>query len=322
MKRIVCLERATLADSVHIRKPAFAHEWIDHDRTKPEQVAERLSGAEIAIVNKVRIGAEALAQLPQLKLIAVAATGTDNVDLAQCTKQGVVVSNIRGYATTTVPEHTFALILALRRGLVPYAASVQQGAWQRAGQFCYFDYPIRDLRGSRLGIIGGGAIGQAVASLGRAFGMEVVFSTQKGGPDRPHYLPFEAVIETADVLTLHCPLTPTTRGMINERALRRMKRSAILINTARGPLIDDDALTRALDEHWIAGAAIDVTTPEPPPPDHKLMKLAGRANFILTPHVAWASREAMQSLADQLIDNVEAFVDGSPRNVVNPPTGA
>jgi glycerate dehydrogenase len=318
MRRIVCLERATLAESVRIRAPAFVHEWVDHDRTAPEQVAERLAGAEIAVVNKVRVSAESLARLPQLRLIAVAATGTDNVDLAHCAKQGVVVSNIRGYATTTVPEHTFALILALRRSLVAYAASVQAGAWQRAGQFCYFDYPIRDLRGSRLGVIGGGAIGQAVAALGRAFGMEVVFSTQKGGPDRPHYLPFEAVIETADVLTLHCPLTAATRGMIDERALRRMKRSAILINTARGPLIDDAALTRALDERWIAGAALDVTTPEPPQADHTLVKLVGRPNFILTPHVAWASREAMQALADQLIDNIEAFVDGSPRNVVAP----
>lgn len=314
--KIVCLERATLAREIHIRHPSFPHDWTDFDRTVPEQVAERLAGAAIAVVNKVRVRDEALAALPELKLIAVAATGTDNVDLAACKRRGIVVSNVRGYATTTVPEHVLALILALRRQIVGYRADVAAGAWQKAAQFTFFAHPISDLRGSRMGIVGGGAIGQAVAALGRAFGMEVVFSTQKGGPDRQHYVPFEQVIETADVLTLHCPLTPTTRGMINRDALRRMKRSAILINAARGPLIDDAALTEALRQKWIAGAGIDVTMPEPPPADHPLMQLLDLPNFILTPHTAWASRQAMQTLADQLIDNIEAFVDGAPRNVM------
>jgi glycerate dehydrogenase len=316
--KIVCLERATLAPEIHVRRPRFPHDWVDHDRTRPEQVVDRLAGAPIAVVNKVRIGAEALAALPQLKLIAVAATGTDNLDLAACQRQGVTVSNVRGYATTTVPEHVMALVLALRRQIVGYRADVAAGGWQKAQQFTFFNHPISDLRGSRMGIVGGGAIGQAVAALARAFGMEVVFSTQKGGPDRPHYVSFEQVVETADVLTLHCPLTPTTRGMIGRDVLRRMKRSAILINTARGPLIDDAALTEALRHTWIAGAGIDVTMPEPPPADHPLMRLLDLPNFILTPHTAWASRQAMQTLADQLIDNIEAFVDGAPRNVVTP----
>lgn len=314
--KIVCLERATLAPEIVIRRPAFAHDWTDHDRTRPDQVAERLAGAAIAVVNKVRVSDKALAKLPDLRLIAVAATGTDNVDLAACARRGVTVSNIRGYAVNTVPEHTFALILALRRGVVGYRADVARGEWQKAQQFCFFAHPISDLRGSRLGIIGGGAIGQAVAALGRAFGMDVVFSTQKGGPDRPHYVSFEQVIETADVITLHCPLTASTRGMIGRDVLRRMKRHAIIVNTARGPLIDDAALTEALRGGWIGGAAIDVTMPEPPPADHPMMKLLDLPNFILTPHVAWASRQAMQTLADQLIDNIEAFVSGAPRNVV------
>ena len=223
---------------------------------------------------------------------------------------------MRGYAISTVPEHSFALILALRRGIAAYAAGVKAGEWQRSGQFCYFDQPIADLRGSRLGIVGGGAIGQAVAALGRAFGMDVVFSTQRGGPERQHYIPFEQVIESADVLTLHCPLTPATRGMINRHALRRMKASAILVNTARGALIVDADLAEALYGGWIAGAAIDVTSPEPPPSDHPLMKLTELPNFILTPHVAWASVQARQALADQLVDNLEAFVAGAPRNDV------
>lgn len=316
MKTIVCIERATLGPGVSVRAPRFAHAWIDHDRTPVAAIAERLAEADIAVVNKLPVGEEVLARTPRLGMIAVAATGTDNVDLAACRRRGIVVSNIRGYATTTVPEHTFALILALRRGIVGYAQSVERGAWQAAAQFCYFDYPISDLRGARLGIVGGGAIGAAVAAIGRAFGMDVVFSTQRGGPERPHYIPFEAVLETADVLTLHCPLTPATRGMIDRRALRRMKPGAILVNTARGALIVDEDLVEAVRGGWIAGAAIDVTTPEPPPADHPLMRLVGHPGFILTPHVAWASVQARQAVADQLIDNIEAFVSGAPRNDV------
>lgn len=316
--RIVCLERATIPSAIKLRAPAFAHQWIDHDRTTPEQVAERLMGAPIAVVNKVKIGAETIGRLPDLKLIAVAATGTDNLDLAACAERGIAVSNIRGYATATVPEHVFALILGLRRSIVAYHASVARGDWQRARQFSYFDYPINDLRGSRLGIVGAGQIGQAVAAIGRAFGMEVVFSTQRGGPDKDTFLSFERVLETADVLSLHCPLTPATRGMINAAALARMKRGALLINTARGPLIDDAALVAALRGGQIGGAAIDVTMPEPPPADHPLMGLLDLPNFILTPHIAWASHQAIQVLADQLIDNIEAFVAGHPRNLVTP----
>jgi glycerate dehydrogenase len=316
MKNIVCIERATLGPGVAVRAPRFAHRWQDHERTAVDEIAARLAGADIAVVNKLPIGEPVLAAAPGLRMIAVSATGTDNVDLAACRKRGIVVSNIRGYAMTTVPEHTFALILALRRGVVGYAASVKRGDWQKAGQFCYFDFPISDLRGSRLGIIGGGAIGAAVASIGRAFGMDVVFSTQRGGPERPHYIPFEAVIETADVLTLHCPLTPATRGMIDRAVLRRMKPSAILINTARGGLIVDEDLVAAIRGGWIGGAAVDVTAPEPPPADHPLMQLTDHPNFILTPHVAWASVQARQAVADQLIDNIEAFVAGAPRNDV------
>ena len=316
MKTIVCIERASLGPGVSLRAPRFAHVWRDHDRTPPADIVARLAGAEIAVVNKLPIGEDVLARSPDLRMIAVAATGTDNVDLVACRRRGIVVSNVRGYATTTVPEHTFALILALRRGVVGYAQSVQRGDWQKAAQFCYFDFPISDLRGSRLGIVGGGAIGASVASIGRAFGMDVVFSTQRGGPERSHYIPFEAVIETADVLTLHCPLTPATRGMIDRHVLRRMKPGAILINTARGGLIVDEDLVEALRGNWIAGAAIDVTTPEPPPADHPFMSLADHPGFILTPHVAWASVQARQAVADQVIDNIDAFIAGAPRNDV------
>ncbi len=314
MKTIVCIERASLGPGVVLRAPRFAHVWHDHARSSAGEVAARLAEADIAVVNKLPIGEDVLARADRLRMIAVSATGTDNVDLAACRRRGIVVSNVRGYATTTVPEHTFALILALRRGIVGYAQSVARGDWQRAAQFCYFDYPISDLRGARLGIVGGGAIGAAVGAIGRAFGMDVVFSTQRGGPERAHYIPFEAVIETADVLTLHCPLTAATRGMIDRSVLRRMKPAAVLVNTARGGLIVDADLVEALRGGWIAGAAIDVTTPEPPPADHPLMGLVGHPGFILTPHVAWASVQARQAVADQVIDNIEAFVAGAPRN--------
>ena len=319
MRRIVNIEADTLGPGVRMRRPRFEHEWVEHASTAPAEVAARLADADIAIVNKRPITAAVIGGCPRLKLIAVAATGTDNVDLAAARARGIAVSNVRGYATATVPEHVFALILALRRGIVAYAAGVRAGAWQRAGQFCYFDQPIADLRGSRLGIVGGGAIGQAVAALGRAFGMDVVFSTQRGGPEREHYIPFEQVIESADVLTLHCPLTSSTRGMINRHVLRRMKASAILVNAARGALIVDADLAEALHGGWIAGAAIDVTAPEPPQADHVLMKLTELPNFILTPHIAWAGVQARQALADQLIDNIEAFVAGAPRNDVTRP---
>jgi len=229
----------------------------------------------------------------------------------------ITASSIRNYAINTVPEHTFALLLALRRSIIAYRQSVADGAWQRAGQFCYFDYPIRDLAGSTLGVIGDGVLGQAVADLGRAFGMKVLFSTYKGVSGMgPLYTQFEDVLRRSDVITLHAPLLPSTRNMIGPAEFALMERRPLLINTARGGLVDEDALCKALERGQIAGAGFDVVTKEPPPPDHPFMRLLSYPNFILTPHVAWASREAVQGLADQLIENVELGWRGTPRNVV------
>jgi len=227
------------------------------------------------------------------------------------------VSNIRNYAVHTVPEHTFALILSLMRSIGPYRQSVAAGAWQRSGQFCYFDYPIRGLAGATLGVIGDGALGQAVAGIGRAFGMRVLFSSYKGVAGMgPLYTPFEDVLRTSDVITLHCPLTPATRNMIAAPEFAQMARTPILVNTARGGLVDERALADALERGQIAGAAFDVVTTEPPPADHPFMRLAARPDFILTPHVAWASLEAIQGLADQLVENIELFRHGTPRHTV------
>jgi glycerate dehydrogenase len=315
--RIVFLDRATIAPQIRVRPPAFAHELIEHAETAPEQVRERLAGATIAITNKAPIGAAALAQLPALKLIAVAATGTDCVDKAACAARGVAVSNIRGYAVNTVPEHTFALILALRRNLVAYRESVLAGRWQESGQFCFFDHPIRDLRGARLGIIGEGVLGQRVAELARAFGMLPMFAAHKGSSGLgPLYTPWQEVLETSDVITLHSPLTPQTRGMIGLPEFEAMKRRPLIVNTARGGLVDEAALVRALETGLIAGAGFDVVDGEPPAPDNPLLRAAARPDVILTPHVAWASDQAQQTLADQLIDNIENFVAGRPTNLV------
>jgi len=314
---LVFLDRDTLSPETVLRRPAFDHHWSEYDRTAPDQVAERIAEADIVITNKAPLRRETLDKAPKLKMIGVAATGTDIIDLDVCHERGVVVSNIRGYAVHTVPEHTFALILALRRSLMGYRDAVARGRWQEAGQFCFFDHPIRDLHGSRLGIIGSGAIGQAVAAIARAFGMSPVFAARKDGTDAgPQHTQWDEVMETSDVITLHCPLTPATRDMIGMTEFRTMKRRPLLINTARGGLINETDLITALTEGLIAGAAIDVLPTEPPAADHSFLELAGRPDFILTPHVAWASREAIQTVADQLMDNIEAFVAGSPRNVV------
>lgn len=315
--RIVYLER----DSIRavLRAPAFPHVWEEYPLTAPEQVVERIADASIVIVNKVQLRGDLLARLPRLQFIACAATGTDNVDLAWCREHGLPVSNIRGYAVNTVPEHVMMLMLALRRQLLVYRADVQAGRWQRSPMFCFFDHPLRDLHGSTLGLVGRGSLGQGVARLAEAFGMKVLWGEHKNAPRvREGYVPFATLLAEADAISLHCPLTADTRGMIGEAELRAMKPGAILINTARGGLVDEAALARALKEGWIAGAGFDVLSQEPPVDGNPLLapELLTLPNFILSPHMAWASDTAMQTLADQVIDNIEAFARGEPRNRV------
>jgi len=315
--RIVQLEAESLIAAV--RRPAFAHEWVEYPATLPGQVVERLRGAAVAITNKVPLDAAAIAALPELKMIAVSATGTNNVDLDACRARGIVVSNIRGYAEHTVPEHVIALLLALSRNLVAWRETLLAGGWQQSSQFCLFDHPIRDLHGATLGLIGSGTLGNGVARLAEAFGMRVLRAERKAAATvRPGYTAFGDVLAQADAISLHCPLTPETTGLIGEAELQAMKPSALLINTARGGIVDEAALIRALTEGWIAGAGFDVITAEPPPAGHPMVDpaLLARPNFLLTPHVAWSSRPAMQALADQLIDNIEAFAAGTPRNQV------
>ncbi|WP_298016262.1 D-2-hydroxyacid dehydrogenase [uncultured Castellaniella sp.] len=315
--RIVFLDRDTLPASIDIPAPAVPHEWVAHARTRPDQVAERILDADIIITNKVALTADVLQQAPRLRMVALAATGTDNVDLDACNQRRIIVSNVRDYAVHTVPEHTFALMLALRRNLLAYRQSVADGRWHESGQFCYFDFPVRDLAGSTLGIIGRGALGEAVAEIARAFDMRVQFAARRdAGSPVEDYTSFTHVLRTSDVISLHCPLNDQTRGMIGAAEFALMDRKPLLINTARGGLVDEQALEHALQTGQISGAGFDVATREPPPPDHPILRLLRFPNFILTPHVAWASEEAIRAMAHQVRDNIEAFCRDAPRNVV------
>ena len=314
---IVYLESGAVI--ANLRPPRQAHHWTAHEATPQDQVETRLQDATIAIINKVKLDADLIARLPRLRMIAIAATGYNNVDLDACRARGIVVSNVRGYARETVPEHVFALLLALARQIGPYHRSVAAGRWQESTQFCYFDYPIRDLAGMRLGLLGGGVLGQGVARLAEAFGMQVIQGERKGATDmRPGHVPFETLIREADVISLHCPLTEATRHLIGAPELAAMKPGALIINTARGGLVDEQALADALRAGHIGGAGFDVLTEEPPR-DNPLLApdILALGNFILTPHVAWSSGKAMQALADQVTQNIEAFIDGQPRNNLN-----
>ena len=311
---VVFLDRSTL--NARVRRPAFEHSWEEYPTTAAPEILGRLGNATIAITNKVPLRKETLAKLPKLKMIAVAATGYDVIDTEYCKAHSIAVANIRNYAVHTVPEHAFALILALRRNLLAYRQDVENGVWQKASQFCYFDHPIGDLFGATIGILGEGAIGQGTAKIARGFGMRVLFADHVP-PKAPdvEFTPLDTVLAESDVISMHCPLTPESRNMIGLEQFRKMKRTALLINTARGGLVDESALVRALDEGLIAGAGFDVLTKEPPRDGNPLLELR-RPNFILTPHVAWASNDAMQFLADQLVDNIDAFVSGKPQNLV------
>ena len=308
---IVFLDRESVG--ANVRKPNFPHSYKEYESTwTPEEIVDRLKDASIAIINKVPMRAEVLKQLPKLKLIAVAATGTDVVDKAYCKEHGITVVNIRNYAFNTVPEHVIALMFALRRNLFAYVKDVQAGRWGKVDQFCFFDHPIRDIAGSTMGVVGFGAIGKAVAKRAECLGMKVL---PYDIVDVPGRVDFDTILRESDIITLHMPLTPETKNMIGAAEFKKMKPTAILINTARGGLVDEAALADALRNGTIAGAGFDVLTKEPPKEGNILLDPT-IPNLIVTPHVAWASREAMQILADQLIDNIEAFVGGKPQNVV------
>jgi glycerate dehydrogenase len=289
-----------------------------YDRTPVDKIIERSQGAEILITNKTPLGEDTLNNLPQVKYIGVLATGYNIVDTEVAKKRGIVVTNIPSYSTFSVAQLTFALILELCHHVQRHSDSVMKGKWADSIDFCYSDFPLIELSGKTLGIIGFGNIGQKVADIGTVFGMNIIASsrhqTDQSSRKNFRWVEVDEVLEQADVVSIHCPLLPETKGLINSESLKRMKRSAFLINTSRGPIVIDQDLADALNKDIIAGAGIDVLSAEPPSKDNPLFKAK---NCLITPHIAWATKEARLRLMDVAVNNVAAFISGKPVNVVS-----
>jgi len=286
-----------------------------HDRTAPVQLVERGEGAQVLLTNKVILNREAMEQLPELAYIGVQATGYNVVDVDAARVRGIVVTNVPAYSTNSVAQFVFALLLELASGVGRHDEAVRAGKWSRSPDFSFSEISTMELAGLTMGIVGYGAIGKAVARVAQAFGMNVVVHTRTpGNDDRVRYVDLETVFAQSDVVSLHCPLTPETEGLINKDRLRWMKDTAFLINTSRGPVVDEVALADALNTGQIAGAAVDVLSVEPPPEDNPLL---GARNCIITPHIAWATLAARKRLMDTVVGNVRAWMDGRPVNVVS-----
>lgn len=291
-------------------------ELICHAQTSEDEIIERLQGAQVAISNKVALNEATLDACPDLELILVAATGVNNIDLAAAKRRGIVVCNCQAYGTATVAQHTLTLLLALATRLPDYQGAVARGRWQESGQFCLLDFPIVELAGKTLGVLGHGELGSAVGRLAEALGMHVLTGNLPGRPPRPDRLELDGLLPRVDALTLHCPLTEQTRNLIGARELQLMKPTAFILNTARGGLIDEQALADTLRSGHLGGAATDVLTSEPPSNDNPLLA-ADVPRLIVTPHSAWGSREARQRIVGQLSENAAAFMAGAPTRQVN-----
>lgn len=293
--------------------------WQWFDNANPEDIAHSLEDAEILVTNKVLISSEVVDLGRQLKLICVAATGVNNVDLAATKKRGITVCNVRAYATSSVVQHVFSLILALNRKLFSYKNSAVNGDWSGSDYFCYFGQPISELAGKTIGIIGYGELGRAVAKIASAFGMDVLIAKKhnagEGVDQGEGRVGLEILLSQSDVVTLHCPLTPDNHHMISREAFSMMRSDAILINTARGGLVDEPALLQALKAKKIAGAGLDVLEEEPPSVHNALISYQSE-KLIITPHVAWASRQSRQRLVHEIAENIRAYNMSSPRNLV------
>jgi len=292
-------------------------QWFDNgfDDTGPGGMQHCLEDAEILVANKVLIGREIIDSSKRLKLICAAATGVNNIDLEAAKKRGVQVCNVRAYATSSVVQHVFSLVLSLNRKLSSYKKAVAGGDWSHSDYFCYFGEPISELQGKTLGIIGYGELGKAVAKIAVCFGMNVLVAKRDAGDSRAGREDLDTLLAASDVVTMHCPLTENNRHMIAEDEFALMKPDALLINTARGGLIDEQALLYALDNKQIGAAALDVLEEEPPSVDNVLINYRSD-NLLITPHVAWASRESRQRLVNEIAENIQSFQQGEPRNIV------
>ena len=292
-------------------------QWTVYPNCLASQVAERIASADIVLINKAPILAPQIESASELKLISIFATGTNIIYLNAARARGIVVSNAIGYGTGSVVQHVWSLILALTTNLDGYRKAAMDGSWEESDFFCVMDFSVRELQGKVIGIVGAGELGSGVAKIAEAFGMQVVFAALPGRSYSPqaNRIPFKDLLTKADIVSLHCPLTKDTAGLISTEELGLMKDSAILINTARGALVDEHALKKALQERTIAGAATDVLSVEPPVDGNVLLD-ESIPNLIITPHVAWIAHESRQRLVDQVAGNVEAFLEGKPRNQV------
>jgi glycerate dehydrogenase len=291
-------------------------EWAIYATTPPELVAERIAGVDIVLTNKAPIGEEELMNAPKLRYIGVLATGTNVIDIGAANTRGVTVSNVVGYGSASVVQHTWALILALVTKLPDYNVAALDGRWAESPFFCLQSFPVSELAGKVLGIVGYGQLGQGVADIGRAFGMEVkVAALPWRHSDKADRTPFDTLITEADVISLHCPLTEETRNLIGRRELAKMKNTALLINCARGGIVDEQALADALEDGVIGGAGVDVLTEEPPKNGNPLLN-PEIPNLIVTPHSAWVAKESRQRLIAQAAENIKAFLAGEPHNVI------
>ena len=303
----------------------IAPNLILYDKTAQDEVNKRIQDAEIIIINKIKLDAATLYQAKKVKLICLVATGTDNVDLVAANKQGITVCNIKNYCTDSVAQHVVLSILALSHHFDEYQVSLKQGLWQKSEQFCLLEYPITELSAKTLGIVGLGVLGTAVANIALSFGMRVLVaesfrsenSSKSVEQQKPEFkrVPFQDLLSQSDVISLHCPLTAETKDLFDLQTFKTMKKNALLINTARGGLINDEALLHALENKLIAGAALDVLDHEPPAADHPLLT-SGLPNLIVTPHIAWAAKEARQRSLDEIAKNIACYLKGEPRNVV------
>jgi glycerate dehydrogenase len=293
-------------------------EVVIYDRTPRELVLERSKDAEVILSNKTPLGADIIKQLPSLKFIGVLATGFNVIDIQAAKEQSVIVANVPGYGTDSVVQMTFALLLELCQHVQRHSDSVMGGDWAASADWCYWNFPLIELVGKTIGIIGFGRIGQKVGDVATAFGMNIIGSSrhQTDQTQRKNFrwAPIPELLEQSDIVTIHCPLFPETQGLINKDSLKTMKKSAFLLNTSRGPIIVDQDLADALNNDVIAGAGIDVLSAEPPPKDNPLF---GAKNCIITPHIAWATKEARTRLMGMVVDNLTSFINGNPVNVVN-----
>jgi len=309
--KAVFLDKSSL-DKEDLDFSAFSKmslDWNVYEQTSALDTKERTKDAEVIVSNKVLIDKSVIDNAHKLNLICIAATGTNNVDLDYAKEKGIQVCNVRGYGTNSVAQHVFTALLMLMRSIPQYQAAIKKGDWQKSKEFCLLDYPIEDLTNKTFGIIGYGELGKGVAKLAEAFGMEVIVAAHNK-TEASTTVSFNELLSQSDVVSLHCPLTPETENLIDTKELKMMKLNAVLINMARGGIVNEDALAEALVNNQIAGAAIDVLVKEPPDNTSILLKL-DLPNLIVTPHIAWASRTARQNVLNQVIQNIKSYLSGN-----------